>query len=68
MAKKEENQCECHERDSSFVCKYCWELGYRGHMDPPLTEAEKTELRKAGKEVPGEFFETAEDMPWIDRE
>lgn len=24
--------CECHERDSSVVCKYCYAKGERGHM------------------------------------
>ena len=24
-------QCECHERDGSFVCDYCYRLGRRGH-------------------------------------
>ena len=25
--------CECHERDSSFLCEYCRSQGYRGHME-----------------------------------
>lgn len=28
----ESGVCECHERDSSYVCEYCYSLGYRGHM------------------------------------
>ena len=28
----DEDKCECHERDSSYVCKYCYERGERGHM------------------------------------
>ena len=24
--------CTCHERDSSYVCDYCYSQGYRGHM------------------------------------
>jgi hypothetical protein len=27
-----EPKCECHERDGTFVCKYCYAQGYRGHM------------------------------------
>lgn len=25
-------KCECHERDSSYVCDYCYSQGLRGHM------------------------------------
>lgn len=25
-------KCECHERDSSYVCQVCYQQGYRGHM------------------------------------
>lgn len=25
-------KCECHERDGSYVCAYCYSQGYRGHM------------------------------------
>jgi len=24
--------CECHERDSSSVCDFCYSRGFRGHM------------------------------------
>ena len=24
--------CTCHERDSAFVCKHCYAIGLRGHM------------------------------------
>lgn len=27
-----EGVCTCHERDSSYVCDYCYSQGYRGHM------------------------------------
>lgn len=27
-------KCTCHERDSSFVCSYCYAQGHRGHMQP----------------------------------
>ena len=26
-------KCECHERDSSYVCEYCRSQGHRGHME-----------------------------------
>ena len=26
-------KCECHERDSSYVCDYCHSQGLRGHME-----------------------------------
>lgn len=25
-------RCECHERDSSYVCNFCYAQGHRGHM------------------------------------
>ncbi len=28
----DDERCECHERDSSYVCKYCYARGERGHM------------------------------------
>jgi len=31
------DHCECHERDGSFVCDYCYARGYRGHMQPRRT-------------------------------
>lgn len=27
-----ETKCTCHERDSSYVCDYCYSQGFRGHM------------------------------------
>jgi len=30
--KKSTNKCTCHERDSSYVCEYCYSQGHRGHM------------------------------------
>ena len=30
--RSEETKCECHERDSSYVCEYCYSQGHRGHM------------------------------------
>jgi len=34
MVKQDEpdDRCECHERDGSYVCKYCYAKGLRGHM------------------------------------
>lgn len=29
-------QCACHERDSSYVCEYCFAKGLRGHMQKGL--------------------------------
>jgi len=29
-------QCACHERDSSYVCEYCYAKGFRGHMQKGL--------------------------------
>ena len=28
----DQRDCHCHERDSSFVCSYCYKFGYRGHL------------------------------------
>jgi len=28
--------CKCHERDSAYVCSYCYSLGRRGHMGKEL--------------------------------
>ncbi len=30
--KKSVEKCTCHERDSSYVCEFCYSQGYRGHM------------------------------------
>jgi len=30
---KREPHCECHERDGSYVCEYCYSQGIRGHME-----------------------------------
>ncbi len=30
--KKSIEKCTCHERDSSYVCEFCYSQGYRGHM------------------------------------
>jgi hypothetical protein len=26
------DRCECHERDGSYVCEWCYKKGLRGHM------------------------------------
>lgn len=30
---EETDQCECHERDSSYTCDYCKRKGLYGHME-----------------------------------
>jgi len=30
---EEADQCECHERDSSYTCDYCKRKGLYGHME-----------------------------------
>lgn len=38
--------CECHERDSSYVCEYCRSQGFRGHMEAAAEKPFRLEVGK----------------------